>query len=74
MLVAGVATAALVGYGIYSMMPGKADDCCNNMNMEFKDANANEKKFLYKKEAFKRSGDVSRVSYKIGYALIRGGK
>lgn len=75
MIVAGVATAALVGYGLYTMMGSKGDEECHHqMNMIFKDKNFAEKKFLYKTEAFKRSGDVSRVSYKIGYALLKGGK
>ena len=76
MMVAGVATAALVGYGIYSMMSGKEDNKGEKMlsGKVFNDVNMAKQNYLYKKEAFKRSGDVSKVSYKIGYALIRGGK
>ena len=41
MMVAGVATAALVGYGIYSMMSGKEDNKGEKMlsGKVFKDVN-----------------------------------
>jgi len=40
----------------------------------FVDAAFEESKTLYKKEAFKRSEEISNVSYRLAYALNRGGE
>ena len=44
------------------------------MSTVFTDASADGVKTLYKTEAIKRSQEVSDVSYRLAYALLRGGE
>ena len=78
----GVAAALAVGYGIYTFMqtaepagsspssPGAAPA----VQKHFTDPDCPDIVPLWEKEAMQRSKDISNVSYKLAYALLRGGE
>jgi len=82
-LIAAGAAIAVIGYGIWSWVQNKGESegqendkkltVIEEAHKLFVDAQAEGVKTLYKKEAFKRSSEVTDVSYKLAYALNRGG-
>lgn len=83
-VVAGAAIA-VIGYGIWAYVSaaeadqpqdkiGKHVSVIEEAHKFFEDTDKEAKQTLYKTEAFKRSDMVSDVSYKLAYALNRGGE
>jgi aminopeptidase N len=78
---AAVAAVAVAGYATYSMMGSEksttgeetAPSGSKGSNV-LKDEGTDEMRTLYRTDANKRAEIIKDVSYKIGYALIRGGK
>ena len=79
----GVAAALAVGYGVYTFMqtaepagdtsPGAAP-VVQKQHFTFTDPDCPDIVPLWEKEAMQRSKDISNVSYKLAYALLRGGE
>lgn len=67
---------AVAGYAAYSYMgqPAAASTASKSASSGFKDEGTDSLRTLYKTEANKRSKMIQDVSYRIAYALIRGGK
>ena len=72
LLALGALATAAAAYTLYSY--ANASSANNSYDfIEFVDPSKDEQKTLYKKEAIKRSRDISNVSYALAYALLRGG-
>lgn len=71
---ATAAALAAAGYLLYSNMSTDKQDAGILKGKGFKDEGKDQLRTLYKTEAAKRAELISDVSYRIAYALLRGGK